>query len=740
MQVDRRDFLKISALAGGGLALGLYRAPARAQSAAPAAALSPQAFIRIAPDGIVTIMARAPEIGQGVRTMLPMLVAEELDVDWDQVRVEQADLDEVRYGPQVSGGSMGTPLGWDPLRQVGAAGRQMLVEAAAGLWGVAAADCRTRSGRVLHAASGRSAGYGELAARAAALPVPALDTVKLKDPQDYRIVGTPRGGVDTPAIVQGRAPYGIDVILPGMRYAVIERCPVYGGAFRRANLDEVRALPGVRQVLVIPGAVVNDAVLPEEPGMEAGVAIVADTWWQAQSARKRLQVEWDAGPGAAQSTDAFGRHAAQLLQAPPLTTVRSYGDPDAALRTAPRVIEAVYEYPFLAHGTLEPMGTTAALHGARLELWTTSQAPADGRALVARTLGLPESAITVHLCRAGGGFGRRLMNDFMVEAAWLAQQTGAPVKLLWAREDDIAHDAYRPAGYHGFKAGLDAAGKLVAWRQHFVTFGAGTKMAVGAEIDDTEFPSGRVPHYALHASTMPLRLHTGWLRAPGANGICFACQSFLDEIAAAAGRDPLDLQLELLAATPVPLPPPDHPPPDDADPPLDPQRLKGVLELVAEKSGWRRRARAPGHGMGIAAYYCHRGYFAEVAQVSVDTAGKVTVHRVWAAGDIGSQLINPVAAEHITQGGIIEGLSQMAQQITLVDGRVQQTNYHEHPVLRMNQAPRIDIFWRKTPVAPTGLGEPSLPPIIPAVCNAIFAATGKRIRTLPLQRSGFDWA
>jgi isoquinoline 1-oxidoreductase beta subunit len=740
MQLNRREFLKATALAGGGLALGLYRLDAAAQAAPAAPALSPQAFIRIAPDGVVTIMARAPEIGQGVRTMLPMLIAEELDVDWDQVRVEQADLDEARYGPQVSGGSMGVPLGWDPLRQVGAAGRQMLLGAAAGLWGVPAADCSTRAGRVLHAASGRSAGYGDLAARAAALAAPALDTVKLKDPRDYRIIGTPRRGVDTPAIVEGRAPYGIDVLLPGMRYAVIERCPVYGGAFKSANLDEVRALPGVRHVLVIPGAIVADAVLPEEPGMESGVAVVADTWWQAQSARKRLRVQWDPGPAAAQSSEGFGHRAGQLLAAPPHTTVRRYGDPDAALRTAHRVVEAVYEYPFLAHGTLEPQGTTASWHDGRLEIWTTSQAPADGRALVARTLGLPEQAITVHLCRAGGGFGRRLMNDFMVEAAWLARQTGAPVKSLWSREDDIAHDAYRPAGYHGLKAGLDADGKLVAWHQHFVTFGAGARMAVGAEIDETEFPSGRVPNYALQASTMPLRLHTGWLRAPGANGICFAGQCFLDEIATAAGRDPLDLQLELLAAAPVPLPPPDHPPPDDADPPLDPQRLAGVLELVAEKSGWRARARTPGRGMGIAAYYCHRGYFAEVAEVSVDAGGKVTVHRVWAAGDIGSQIINPVAAEHITQGGIIEGLSQMAQQITLVEGRVQQTNFHQHPLLRMNQAPRIEIFWRKTPHAPTGLGEPSLPPIIPAVCNAIFAATGKRIRTLPLQRSGFAWA
>jgi isoquinoline 1-oxidoreductase beta subunit len=737
---DRRGFLKASVAAGGGLLLGLHEIPSALAQTPAFPPLSPLSFIRLGTDGSVTIVARAPETGQGMRTTLPMLIAEELDVDWKQVRVEQADLDEGRYGTQSSGGSMSTPWSWDPVRRVGAAGRQMLIAAAAAQWGVAASQCSTRNATVLHEASGRSASYAQLATLAASMPVPKLDTLSLKDPRHFRIIGKSQAGVDAAAIATGTAPFGIDVRLPGMLYAVIEKCPVYGGTLRSANLDEIRKLPGVHAVLAVPGTLAAQDVVPEEPGMEPGVAILARSWWQAQSARKQLRADWDTGAGAKQSSQGFRDHAASLLQAGPAEPLRSYGDTDAALKSAARVVEANYEYPFLAHATLEPIGATAHFQDGNLDIWSTSQTPNDGRGLVARALGIPESAITVHMCRAGGAFGRRLMNDFMVETAWLARQAGAPVKLLWSREDDFGHDAYRPAGYHGLKAGLDAKGRVVAWRQHFVTFGAGQKTAVGAEIDATEFPSGRLPHYTLLQSTMPLKLRTGWLRAPGANGICFVCQSFLDELAVAAGRDPLDLQLELLAADPVPMPPAASPPPDDADPPLDAQRMVGVLQLVAEKSAWRQRQRTPGRGMGLAAYYSHLGYFAEVADVSVGPGGAVRVHRVWVAGDIGSQVINPAAAENMVYGSINDGLGQLGQEITLEAGRIQQGNFPQHPLLRISQAPAIEIHWRKTPGPPTGLGEPALPPILPAVCNAIFAATGTRIRTLPIQRSGFSWA
>jgi isoquinoline 1-oxidoreductase beta subunit len=739
MRLNRRSFLQMSALAGGGFALGLYDRPwAVAQGPGRPPELSPRAFIRIATDGAVTIMARGPEIGQGVKTMLPMLIAEELDADWKMVRVEQADLDEARYGPQFAGGSMSTPISWEPLRQVGAAGRQMLVAAAAEKWGVPAAECTTAAGRVLHTASGKSAGYGELAAKAATLTPPTPDSVKLKDPKDYRIIGKSQAGVDTHAIVTGKPLFGIDVTLPGMLQAVIEKCPVFGGKVKSANLEQVGKLPGVRHVLAIEGTLAWGPFTPPEPGMEPGVAIVADTWWQAQQARKSLKVDWDFGPGVNQSSEGFRKQAEELLKQQPPNTVRSYGDVDGALKSAAKVVEAVYSYPFLAHGTLEPMGTTASYKDGKLEMWTTSQAPGGGRALVAKALGIPESAITVHLCRIGGGFGRRLMNDYMVEAAWLAKQVDAPVKLLWAREDDIGHDAYRAGGTVGLKAGLDAQGKLVAWRHHLVTYGDGKQLAPGAGIGGDEFPSGLAPNYALYTSAMPLWLRTGYLRAPGGNAYAWVGQSFLDELAAAAGRDPLEFQLEILSATPVPVPSHESKPKGPGD--LNAERLKGVLELVAEKAGWASRKRAAGRGMGIACYFCHLGYFAEVADVTVDKDNKVTVNHVWAAGDVGSQIINPAAAENIAFGGVVEGLSHMGQEITLVDGRVQQTNYHQHPILRMRQTPPIEVFWRKTDFSPTGLGEPTLPPILPAVGNAIFAATGKRIRTLPLQRSGFSWA
>jgi isoquinoline 1-oxidoreductase beta subunit len=371
-------------------------------------------------------------------------------------------------------------------------------------------------------------------------------------------------------------------------------------------------------------------------------------------------------------------------------------------------------------------------------MWVPTQNPGSGSALVAKSLGIPEKDITVHLTRVGGGFGRRLMNDYMVEAAWLAQHVQAPVKLLWSREDDTTHDAYRAGGFVGLKAGLDAQGKLVAWRHHLVTYGDGGKLAPGANISSDEFPSGLAPHYALYTSAIPLMLRTGYLRAPGNNAYAFVGQSFLDELAAAAGRDPLEFQLEILSNKMVPVPGEENKPKGPRD--LNPERMKGVLQLVAEKSNWASRKKEPGRAMGIAGYFCHLGYFAEVADVTVDKDNKIKVNHVWAAGDVGSEIINPQAAESMGYGGVVEGMSHMQQEITLADGKVQQTNFHQHPLMRMKQVPPIEVYWIKSNFSPTGLGEPTLPPILPAVGNAVFAATGKRIRTLPLGKSGFSWA
>jgi len=745
MRMDRRSFLQLTALAGGGMALNLYRLPAaRAQAQDMPPGMTPQAFIHIASDGVTTIMARASESGQGMRNMLPMLIAEELDVDWKDVRVKQADLNEKVYGQQFSGGSMNTPEGWEPMRRVGAAGRQLLVTAAAQTWGVPESDCSTSLGRVLHAASGRSAGYGELAAKAAALPAPALSTVKLKDPKDYRIIGTSSKGVDTDAIVAGRPLFGIDVKLPGMLYASIEKCPVFAGKVKSANLDQIKTLPSVRHVLAIDGGIAPAAYTPWEPGMEPGIAIVAETWWHAQQARKQLQVEWDLGPAAAQSSEHFRARAQELLNAAPQRTVRKYGDLDAALRSSAKVVEATYEFPFLAHVTMEPQGATAHWKDGKLEMWSTSTLPGNGVEAVAKTLGIEPSDITTHMVRSGGSFGRRLQNDYLVEAAWISKQIGAPVKLLWSREDDIGHDGLRPGGTVGLKAGLDAQGKLTAWRHHLITFGDGKDIASGGGIGGDSYPASFPPAYALYTSAQPLMLRTGALRAPGDNAYCWVAQSFLDEVAHAAGRDPLEFQLELLSNAKASWKSGEGDAVGDHEPTgqsvLVPERFKGVLELVAEESGWAKRAKESGRGMGIAAWFCHLGYFAEVAEVSVDNTNRVKVERVWAAGDIGSQIINPRAAESMVQGGIMEGMGHMAQEVTLTEGRIEQSNFHNHPLMRMRQVPKIEVYWNKTGYSPTGLGEPSLPPVLPAVTNAIFAATGKRIRTLPLKRSGFSYA
>ena len=739
MKLDRRSFLKITATAGGAYVLGIYGRPvAFGQSPRRSFnALESRAFVRIAPDGAVTIMAKNPEAGQGVKTHLPMLIAEELDIDWKDVRVEQADGNDKLYGFQFLGGSTATPINWDPLRRVGAAWRQILVSAAAAAWGVSESECTTKAGHVLHSASGRSAGYGELVAKAAALTLPALDAVKLKDPANYTIIGTSRSGVDSRAIVTGEPIFGIDVEIPGMLHAVLHKCPVFGGKVKTANTEEIAKLPGVRHVIVVEGTLTSDRILPLNPGLEPGVAILADTWWQAQRARKSLKVEWDFGPGTYQDSATFAQQAADALKQPFGQVVNGYGDVDAALKNASKVLEATYAYPFLPHNTLEPQGSTASFQAGKLEIWSTTQDPAAVRRVTAKITDISESDVKLHMIRAGGAFGRRYVNDDDVEAAWLSKQAGQPVKITWSREDDMTHDNYRPAATIGLKASLDAKGSVVAWRQHFITFGDGKRTSFDAGIDPHEFPAGYAPVYQLGMSnSIPLWIRTGPLRAPGANGRAFVLQSFLDELAFASGRDPLDLQLELLSHSPASG---FEFQPNNSQT-LNPERLRGVLELVAEKSNWRKRKKETGRGMGIAAFFCHQSYFAEVADLSVDSQNRITVHQIWAAGDVGSHVINPRAAENQAFGGIIEGLSHMEQEITLAKGQVEQANFHQQPMLRMRQAPKIEVHFRKTEFAPTGLGEPMLPPVIPAVTNAVFAATGKRIRTLPLKHSGFAFA
>jgi isoquinoline 1-oxidoreductase beta subunit len=722
--LNRRSFLQVTATASGGLLLGTWLEPTFA-AASPALGndpFVPNAFIRITADGSVTIIAKNPEIGQGVKTSLPMTIAEELDVRWEDVTIEQGDLNPA-YGGQVAGGSTGTPTNWEPLRRAGAAARQMLVAAAAATWSVPKADCTTSDGRVHHRASNRSLGYGDLAARAATLTAPDLRTVALKPPAEYKIIGKSIGSVDTPKIVRGEPIFGIDVTLPGMRHAVFQKCPMFGGKVADANLDVVRAMPGVRAAFIVDGGT-------NLSGLLGGVAIVADSWWQANQARKQLKVTWVRGGTETQSSTGFAQQAAALMAGTPQRTLRQDGDVPAALAGAHRTVTAEYHYPFLAHATLEPMNCTAWFHDGKMELWAPSQNPGSGRQLVATTLGIAPEDVTVHLVRAGGGFGRRLANDYMVEAAWIARQVDEPVKLLWSREDDTQHDFYRPAGWHKLQGGVSASGELTAWHQHFVSFGEGERFVAGGSMGATEFPALFVPNFRLDASVMPLDVPTGFLRAPGSNGLAFVAQSFIDELAHAAGKDPVQFRLALLGPPRMAM--------DGERGVYDAARMRAVLEAVAERSGWGR-AMPAGRGMGVAFHFSHRGYFAEVVEASVAADGGVTVHKVWVAGDIGPIIINPSNAVNQVQGSVIDGLSEMfAQEITITEAQVDQQHFGDFPLLRLTEAPReIDVHFVKSDAPVTGIGEPALPPVIPALCNAIFAATGRRIRSLPLSQHDF---
>jgi isoquinoline 1-oxidoreductase beta subunit len=699
--MDRRHFIKIGALAGGGLFVGTLVRLGELDAAETAAGdFTPNAFIRITSSGAITIIAPNSEMGQGVKTSLPMIVAEELDVALEQVTITQGDLNPA-YGRQMSVGSQSTPTNFAPLRRAGATARAVLVQAAADTWSVPAAECTTERGVVMHRTSNKRATYGELAAKAATLTPPA--NVPLKDPKDFKLLGTRVPGVDNPKIVVGTPLFGIDVQLPGMLYATYTKCPAFGGKVVSANLDAVKARPGVRDAFVIDGV----------EGLPSGIAVVADSTWNAFSATKALQVKWDEGAVVSQNSTDMAKAAEQLAASTPAP----------ALPSGAKEVKATYHYPFLAHATLEPQNCTALYKNNTMEMWAPSQIPSVGQGLVSRGLGLEPKDIVVHITRLGGGFGRRGSNEFSIEVAAIAKKLeGTPVKLMWPREYDFAHDNYRSNGWHYFTAGLDASGKVVSLHDAFVKMlGGPGDMSAGG------FPFNAIPGSSVNSSKLPGGIPTGYWRAPGDNGNTWATQCFIDELAHAAGKDPVAFTLDLLNGA-------------SAQGGFDAKRMTQVLKLATEKAAWGQQ-RPRGEGQGFAITRTNGAYVAVIADVAVTRDGQLTIKRIVAVVDPGT-IVNLSAAEAQVQGAILDGVSAAwFQKLTIERGAAAQTNFDEYPMLRMNHSPhQMEVHFVKSTLPPTGLGEPALPAAAPAVCNAIFAATGKRVRTLPIVSESLTWS
>ncbi len=718
--LSRRKFLKLAGVVGGGMALVIHGPPAGAgagQTEGPASVVI-NAFVRITPQGSIVIYAVNPEIGQGVKTALPMIVAEELDAAWSDVVVEQAPIDP-KYGRQFAGGSLSVPMNWDAMREAGAAARTLLVAAASARWGIDVAELRTEHSRVI-APDGRSLGYGQLAQAAAGLEAPA--TVQFKDRGDYRLLGSRVTGVDNRALVTGEPLFGIDQRLPGMLYATYVRCPRFGGRVKSVDLEALQKMSGITDAFVMEAAGdYNDLV--------AGVAIVGRSTWAVFRARNQLQVEWDTAGASESDWSAFVARARELSGAGGEATVTDKGDVETAFKQAATTVEGLYTYPFLSHANLEPQNCTAWYRDGKLEIWAPSQTPQRGVQRVSGVTGIPEENITLHQTRIGGGFGRRLLNDYVCEAAAIARRVNAPVKLTWNREAEMRGGYYRPGGFHALRGSVDQQGRLSAWQDHFITFRHGGKTVSGGALRPDEFPALNLAHCRIRQTALDIDTPCQAWRAPGANAFGWVVQSFIHELAVAAGRDHREFLLELMGER-------RWLEPGNARA-LNTGRAIDVIELACAKAGWGQSL-PEGRALGLAFHFSHLAHVAEVAEVSVDAGRRVTVHKVTVAADVGP-IVNLSGAENQCEGSVIDALSTLAKlEITLEQGVARQSNFHEYRPLRIRSAPTIETHFIQSDFSPTGLGEPAFPPLAAAVCNAIYNATGHRIRTLPISQEGFS--
>ena len=705
--LSRREFVAAGVAAGAGLVVGFYL-PHRGKSQSEF--FSPNAYLRITPDNKITIVVARSEMGQGVRTALPMILAEELEADWKQIEIEQAGASTL-YGDQGTGGSASIHTTWDPMRKAGAAAREMLISAAALTWDVPRSTCTAENSQIKHAATNRSLSYGELVAKAATLPIPT--DVPLKQSKDYKIVGQRLPRLDTPAKVKGEAVFGIDFRMPGMKFALLSRSPVIGGKVSAFDDKESKKIAGVSYV----GKVGDSAV-----------AVVADSVWGAMEGRRMLNITWDDGPNKDLNT---AEVMASLKQGASNKGTNLYSV-EAPVKGGGRKFSAWYTLPFMAHAPMEPGNCTAHYQGTKCELWAPTQVPQDCRDSVATAVGLDPDQVKVNVTLMGGGFGRRLEHDYAVEAALVSKAINAPVKVIWTREDDMRFSTYRPASLHQLFAVVDGAGYPVGLTHRLIApsisgqKGQPTPGGVDPDLPDEAGPVYGIPNYTIESVVTETPVPLGWMRSVYALQAAFALESFIDELAVAAGKDPLQYRLHLLAK--------------DQDlqyftSTWKTARMRGVLQLAAEKAGWDKPLPA-GHYRGIACFGCFASYMAEVVEITMESENaQPRVHRVVAVVDCG-QVVNPSILEQQIQGGIVYGLSNaLRAKITIEKGRVVQGNFDDYAPLRLEETPTVEVYAVPSVEFPTGIGEPSVPPIAPALCNAIYAATKKRIRALPILNS-----